>query len=43
MSKGDETREAILDAAEQAAAAAFANHRVHRDLGGHPRVLEAWS
>jgi release factor glutamine methyltransferase len=34
---------AILESAEQAAAAAFANHRVHRDLGGHPRVLEAWS
>ena len=34
---------AILDVAEQAVAAEFANHRVHRDLGGHPRVLEAWS
>ncbi len=34
---------AILDVAEQAAAAAFANHRVHWDHGGHPRVLEAWS
>ena len=21
----------------------FTNHTVHRDLGGHPRVLEAWS
>lgn len=34
---------AILGIAEQTATAAFANHRVHRDLGGHARVLEAWS
>ena len=25
------------------AAHRFANHQVHRDLGGHERVLEAWS
>jgi release factor glutamine methyltransferase len=26
-----------------AAAGAYAEHRVHRDLGGHERVVEAWS
>ncbi len=34
---------AILDAVKPAASAAFAEVRVHRDLGGHERVVEAWS
>jgi release factor glutamine methyltransferase len=34
---------AILDQVLQAAAQSFAEHRVHRDLGGHERVIEAWS
>ena len=34
---------AIQDVAEEAATASFANHRVHRDLAGHARVLESWS
>jgi release factor glutamine methyltransferase len=34
---------AVLDPVVSAAAAAYAQHRVHRDLGGHERVLEAWS
>jgi release factor glutamine methyltransferase len=33
----------ILSAAEAAAGRCFANHRVHRDLAGHGRVIEAWS
>jgi len=33
----------ILDSATGAADHAFATHRIHRDLGGHERVLEAWS
>jgi len=34
---------AILEAVQQAAGALFADVRVHRDLGGHERVIEAWS
>ncbi|HZQ50091.1 MAG TPA: peptide chain release factor N(5)-glutamine methyltransferase [Candidatus Dormibacteraeota bacterium] len=34
---------AILDAVKHAASAAFAQVQVHRDLGGHERVVEAWS
>ncbi len=34
---------AILEAVQQAATATFAELRVHRDLGGHERVIEAWS
>jgi hypothetical protein len=34
---------AILAAVLAAAAGAYAEHRVHRDLGGHERVVEAWS
>ena len=34
---------AILDAATAAAARSFPHHRVHRDLAGHERVIEAWS
>lgn len=33
----------ILEAASGAAAATFRSQRVHRDLGGHGRVLEFWS
>ena len=33
----------ILDAVSATAAAAFTSQRVHRDLGGHERVLELWS
>jgi release factor glutamine methyltransferase len=33
----------ILDAVTGAARLAFESQRVHRDLGGHERVLEAWS
>ena len=33
----------ILSSAEAAAGRAFASHRVHRDLAGHERVIEAWS
>ncbi|HEY1456211.1 MAG TPA: peptide chain release factor N(5)-glutamine methyltransferase [Candidatus Dormibacteraeota bacterium] len=33
----------ILAAVTQAARRGFAFQRVHRDLGGHERVLEAWS
>jgi release factor glutamine methyltransferase len=33
----------IAAAVGQAAAANYANHQLHRDLGGHERVLEAWS
>jgi release factor glutamine methyltransferase len=33
----------ILPAAVEVAARGFAGHRVHRDAGGHERVLEAWS
>ena len=33
----------ILSAVLVAAARSFAKHSVHRDLGGHERVLEAWS
>lgn len=33
----------ILSSASAAANRGFAGHRVHRDLGGHERVLEAWS
>jgi len=32
----------IVDVASAAAARNFAGQRVHRDLGGHDRVLEAW-
>jgi release factor glutamine methyltransferase len=34
---------AILPSVSGAATRGFAGHRVHRDLGGHERVLEAWS
>ena len=34
---------AILSAAKDSAARNFVEHKVHRDLGGHERVLEAWS
>jgi release factor glutamine methyltransferase len=34
---------AILGAALAAAERGYAGHHVHRDLGGHERVLEAWS
>ena len=34
---------AILDAVQPAARDAFREVRVHRDLGGHERVIEAWS
>lgn len=33
----------ILPSAIAAADRGFAGHRVHRDLGGHERILEAWS
>lgn len=33
----------ILAGASAATNRGFAGHRVHRDLGGHERVLEAWS
>ena len=33
---------AIVVAVTDAAAGAFSNHTLHRDLGGHERVLEAW-
>jgi release factor glutamine methyltransferase len=34
---------AILDAVQHAAGENFKETRVHRDLGGHERVIEAWS
>jgi release factor glutamine methyltransferase len=34
---------AIAESLEQLAAHRFAGFRIHRDLGGHARVLEAWS
>lgn len=34
---------AILDVVSRAAASTFGSQTVHRDLGGHERVLEAWS
>ncbi|HET7418971.1 MAG TPA: peptide chain release factor N(5)-glutamine methyltransferase [Candidatus Dormibacteraeota bacterium] len=34
---------AIAGVASETAARHFAGHRLHRDLGGHDRVLEAWS
>jgi release factor glutamine methyltransferase len=33
----------IAEALERVAGSRFAGHRIHRDLGGHVRVLEAWS
>jgi release factor glutamine methyltransferase len=33
----------ILSTVAAAAERRFAQRRVHRDLGGHERVLEAWS
>jgi release factor glutamine methyltransferase len=33
----------IADEMERLAAQNFSGHRVHRDLGGHARVLEVWS
>jgi release factor glutamine methyltransferase len=33
----------IASAVIDAAARAFAGHEIHRDLGGHKRVVEAWS
>jgi release factor glutamine methyltransferase len=38
-----ELDEAILSAVMESAGKNFAGHRIHRDLGGHERVLEAWS
>jgi methylase of polypeptide subunit release factors len=34
---------AIAALASESADRNFAGHRLHRDLGGHERVLEAWS
>ncbi len=34
---------AIVTAVADAASTLFSNHTIHRDLGGHERVLEAWS
>lgn len=34
---------AITSAVTQAAESKFAGHKLHRDLAGHERVLEAWS
>jgi release factor glutamine methyltransferase len=34
---------AILSAVKDSAAKNFGGHKIHRDLGGHERVLEAWS
>ena len=34
---------AILSVVKESAAQNFGGHKVHRDLGGHERVLEAWS
>jgi hypothetical protein len=34
---------AILDAVHGAARETFGEVRVHRDLGGHDRVIECWS
>ena len=34
---------AILSVAGESAGRNFGQHRVHRDLGGHERVIEAWS
>ncbi len=34
---------AILEQVLAVAAGAYTEHRVHRDLGGHERVVEAWS
>ncbi len=33
----------IAGAVTEAAGRAFPNHEMHRDLGGHERVVEAWS
>ena len=33
----------ILAAAVEAASRGFAGNRLHRDAGGHERVLEVWS
>jgi hypothetical protein len=33
---------AIVKAVTDAASTLFSNHIVHRDLGGHERVIEAW-
>jgi release factor glutamine methyltransferase len=34
---------AIVAAVSEAAGRAFARHTIHRDLGGHQRVVEGWS
>ena len=34
---------AILEPVVSTAGRIYAEHRVHRDLGGHERVIEAWS
>ena len=34
---------AILEATVSATEKSYAGHKVHRDLGGHARVVEAWS
>jgi release factor glutamine methyltransferase len=33
----------ILSMATEAATRNFSGHRIHRDLAGHERVIEAWS
>jgi release factor glutamine methyltransferase len=38
-----EVSPAIAGAVIEAAARSFSNHEMHRDLGGHERVIEAWS
>jgi HemK-like putative methylase len=38
-----EVSPAIVGAVTEAAARVFSNHETHRDLGGHERVIEAWS
>ena len=38
-----EVSPAIVPAVTEAAGRAFKDHEMHRDLGGHERLLEAWS
>ena len=38
-----EVSPAIVGAVTEAAARVFSNHETHRDIGGHERVIEAWS
>ncbi len=37
-----EADEAVFDRVAPVVALRYAGHRMHRDLGGHPRVVEAW-